>query len=119
MKIDAGQMPQLEPVGGLSLKSGAPSADKEAVAAKKVAREFEALFVGMMLKSMRNTVGKEMPAGKGNGEETYRSLLDQEYAKTVAEHGGVGLARMIEQQLLKKVEPASSAGSIDTGGERR
>ena len=83
-------------------KTGAAGTDKERVAARKAAREFETLFVGMMLKSMRETVGKDMLAGKGQGEEIYRSMLDQEYAKAVAEQGGLGLARMIEAQLIRQ-----------------
>jgi len=79
--------------------TGQRSANKEAVAAKKVAKEFEALFVGMMLKSMRETVGKDKLTNGGHGEEIYRSLLDQEYAKSLTEHGGVGLSAMLERQL--------------------
>ncbi|ABQ28245.1 rod-binding protein [Geotalea uraniireducens] len=91
-----------------SLKFQPQSAEKEKAAAKKVAREFEVMFVGMMLKSMRETVGKDKLTGGGHGEEVYQSLLDQEYAKGVVDSGGVGLARMIEKQLVrqdKKVEP--------------
>ena len=83
-------------------KTGVAGADKEKAAARKAAREFETLFVGMMLKSMRETVGKDMLAGKGQSEDIYRSMLDQEYAKAVAEQGGLGLAKMIEDQLIKQ-----------------
>lgn len=96
-------------------KNGAAGTDKERVAARKAAREFETLFVGMMLKSMRETVGKDMLAGKGQSEEIYRSMLDQEYAKAVAEQGGLGLAKMIEAQLIKrpdaKPRPDNNAAS--------
>lgn len=84
------------------LKTGSAVTDKEKVAARKAAREFEGLFVGMMLKSMRETVGKDMLAGKGQSEEIYRSMLDQEYAKAVVEQGGLGLAKTIEAQLIKQ-----------------
>ena len=84
------------------LKAGGAGTDKERVAARKAAREFEALFVGMMLKSMRETVGKDMLAGKGQSDEIYRSLLDQEYARAIAEQGGLGLAKMIEAQLIEQ-----------------
>ena len=83
-----------------SLKLQPQSAEKGKAAAKKVAREFEAMFVGMMLKSMRETVGEDKLTGGGHGEEVYRSLLDQEYAKGIAERGGLGLAQMIEKQLV-------------------
>ena len=91
-----------------SLKSRGNGADKDPAAAKKVAREFEAMFVGMMMKSMRDTVGKDKLTGGGRGEETFRSLLDQEYANSAAASGQMGLASMIEKQLVKR--PASVKG---------
>lgn len=94
-----------------SLKFQQQSAEKKNIAAKKVAREFEAMFVGMMLKSMRETVGKDKLTGGGHGEEVYQPLLDQEYAKAASERGGIGLARMIEKQLVrqdKKIEPENA-----------
>lgn len=71
--------------------------------ARKVAGEFEAMFVGMMLKSMRATVGKDELTGGGRGEETFRSLLDQEYAAAASRNGGLGLAKMIEKELTRTV----------------
>lgn len=69
-------------------------------AVDKVAREFESLFIGMMLKSMRATVGKDSLTGGGHGEEVYRSLLDQEYATTIANGSGLGLRNIIAEQLV-------------------
>ena len=83
-----------------SLRAGRREGNDPA-AAKKVAREFESMFVAMMLKSMRDTVGKDDLTGGGHGEETFRSLLDQEYAATAARSGGVGLASMIEKELTR------------------
>lgn len=74
---------------------------KNRQAVKKVAQEFESIFIGMMLKSMRETVGKDPLTGGGHGEEVYRSLLDQEYANNIAKSGGLGLAPLIEQQMLR------------------
>jgi len=79
------------------------SDDRRKAEVKKVAREFEALFAGMMLKSMRATVGNDSLTGGGRGEEVYRSLLDQEYANALAQGNGLGLARMIEEQLEKQI----------------
>ena len=68
---------------------------------KKVAQDFEAMFLGMMLKSMRDTVGKDKLTGGGHGEETFRSLLDQEYAQQAAKSGGIGLATIMEKELTR------------------
>ncbi len=74
---------------------------KEAAAVKKVSKEFETLFIDMMLKSMRESVGKDKITDGGHGEEVYRSMLDQEYAKSLTERGGLGLAAIFEGQLAK------------------
>ncbi len=91
--------------GGTAGKENTVS-EKDRIAAKKVAREFEALFTGIMLKTMRETVGKDSLTSGGHGEEIYRSLLDQEYAKAISEGQGLGLAKNIEEYLLKSM-PAS------------
>ena len=85
--------------------------ERGSAAAKKVAREFEAIFIGMMLKSMRETVGKDPIAGGGKGEEIFQSLLDQEYATASAARGGLGLAPLIEKQLVGEPAPPSESHS--------
>lgn len=86
--------------------------EKDRLAVKKVAREFETLFVGMMLKSMRDTVGKDTLTGGGQGEDIYRSLLDQEYARAITETHGLGVAEMLEKELLKTV-PRKEVNTAD------
>jgi len=81
--------------------------DNTPAQARKVAREFEAMMVGMMVKAMRDTVGKDKMTGGGRGEETFRPLLDQEYAAAAAQNGGIGLAKMIEQELTRNSGAAS------------
>jgi flagellar protein FlgJ len=88
--------------------------DKQRHQAKKVAQDFEALFVGMMLKSMRSTVGKNTLTGGGHGEEAYQSMLDQEYAAAaVKRSGGLGLAKLIEKDIIRQ-ESRSPRRTINT-----
>ena len=86
--------------------------EKQRLQAKKVSQDFEALFVGMMLKSMRSTVGEDKMTGGGHGEETFRSLLDQEYATAAVKRGGIGLAKQIEKEIIRQ-ESRSSGKVID------
>jgi len=91
--------------GGLS--------DKQRLQAKKVSQDFEAMVVAMMLKSMRETVGKDKLTGGGHGEDVYRSMLDQEYAAvSVKRGGGMGLAKMIEKDIIRQ-ESRKIAPMID------
>jgi flagellar protein FlgJ len=64
----------------------------------KVAKQFEAVFIEMMLKQMRAaTPGNEIFGS--NGEDTYRSLFDRQMAVQMSRHESMGLAPMIEEQL--------------------
>lgn len=77
--------------------------EKQLKQAKKVSQDFEALFVGMMIKSMRDTVPqKKTLTGGGHGEEVYRSMLDQEYATASVKRGGLGLAKQIEKDIIRQ-----------------
>lgn len=63
------------------------------------AQQFEALFMQMVMKSMRDATPQD---GLLNSDQSrfYTSLLDQQMAQHLASTGkGVGFARLIEQQL--------------------
>lgn len=68
---------------------------------RKSARDFESIFVNMMLKSMRESVQKSGLLDGGNAEEIYKGMLDQEYSKLMTETGRLGLAETIERQLSR------------------
>ncbi|MCF8150265.1 MAG: flagellar assembly peptidoglycan hydrolase FlgJ [Burkholderiaceae bacterium] len=82
------------------LRTGDPEANKA------VAKEFEALFLQMVLKSMRDATPSE---GLFHSEQTrlYESLLDQQLGKAMGSSShGTGLAAMIEAQLARQNLPA-------------
>jgi flagellar protein FlgJ len=91
--------------------SGGVSTQQRAQA-HKIGQDFEALFLGMMMKSMRATVGQDALTGGGHGEEAFRSLLDQEYA-TVASKRGVGLAPIIEKEIIRQEESRNNLKKLD------
>lgn len=67
---------------------------------KQVAKQFESLFVQMMLKSMRDAV----PEGglfNSNQEKLYRDMFDKQLSMNIASGQGVGLAAVIERQLSR------------------
>ena len=90
------------PATGQTVTKNGASAGGESLKATihKAAAEFESIFVEMMFKSMRDTVSQDALTGGGHGEEMFGSLLDREYATAVSKRGGLGLAKMIEKQLL-------------------
>ena len=93
---------------------GAGLTEKQRLQARKVSQDFEALFVGMMMKSMRSTVGKDKLTGGGHGDEIYRSMLDQEYANaSVKRGGGLGIAKAIEKDIIRQ-ESRTVRRTVDT-----
>ncbi len=78
--------------------------------AKKIAQDFEGLFIGMMVKAMHDTVGQDTLTGGGHGEDVFRSLLDQEYVAAAVKRGGFGLAKYIEQEILRQESQRSTPG---------
>ncbi|WP_050476024.1 flagellar assembly peptidoglycan hydrolase FlgJ [Herbaspirillum rhizosphaerae] len=96
-----------------SLKSSAAAQSPESL--KGAAKQFEALFLNMMLKSMRDATPQD---GMFDSQQTkmFTSMLDQQLSQNMAQRG-VGLADMLVRQLshsLNKPFPtddeASSSG---------
>ena len=80
------------------------SSSKDIESIKKSAKDFEAIFLELVLKSMRNTVEKSDLFDGGNGEDIFRQMLDSEYAKVMAEQGTTGISTSIEKQLLSNIK---------------
>ncbi|MEQ1889581.1 MAG: rod-binding protein [Alphaproteobacteria bacterium] len=69
-------------------------------AARKTANEFESMFLSQMLEHMSSGVKADGPFGGGQGEEMFRSLLNQEYAGMLTKRGGIGIADHVYRQIL-------------------
>ena len=78
----------------------APTPTKDALAAAKAAQEFEAVFISQFLGSMFQGISTEGPFGGGPGEEIFRSLMLEQYGKSIAADGGFGLADSVKRQLI-------------------
>ena len=72
----------------------------EKMATKEVAKQFEAMFVQMMLKSMRAAVPRN-EENRSKTMETFEQMYDREIAVAMSRRGGLGLAEMIETHLDK------------------
>lgn len=90
--LEQGQLKSIERKAG-------SAQDRETL--RKSAKDFESIFVGMMLKSMRASIQKSGFLDGGNAEDIYKSMLDQEYSKMMSETGRMGLADTIERQLSR------------------
>lgn len=65
----------------------------------KAAEQFEALLTQEMLKSMWNTVPKGELISGSSEEQTYRDLLNEALANSIAEGQGIGIKEVILKDI--------------------
>lgn len=95
--LRAGPLPSLQIGPGAGHIPGAPVNEKAATAAQN----FEAVFLNSMFQEMFSGLQGEGPLGGGPGAGVWRSLLADEYAKSFAKSGGIGIGAQVYRSLLE------------------
>jgi len=90
------------------LKANVRQQDPTALA--QVARQFEAVFARMMIKSMRKAVGPD-PIFGSDQAQMYQGLFDDQLSLELTRGRGLGLAQMLMHQL-QQTGSASTTGTI-------
>ena len=72
--------------------------------AREVAESFEAFFISQMLSDMFSGIETDPLFGGGQGETVFRSLMIDEYGKSVASAGGVGIADNVLREIIRLQE---------------
>ncbi len=86
--------------------AAAPPARQGPTALRRVAEEFEAVFLAQMLASMTQELsGEGIFFGGGEGDP-FRGMLNDEIAKLISRSGGIGLADTVLREMLKMQEVA-------------
>jgi len=93
--IDTSNYSDFSSLTELKAKAGA---DRQG-AAKQAAEQFEAIFLQMMMQGMRQA---KLTDGMFDGQamEKYTDMHDKQLSVSMAQNGGIGLAPVIERQLL-------------------
>ena len=86
--------------------AAAPKPTAFAAKAEAAAKDYEGVFISQFLGSMFSGIKTDGITGGGQGEEMFRSLMVNEYAKGLQQRGGFGLAAQMKAQLLKHQEAA-------------
>lgn len=83
------------------LKHSAKDADSKEAALDAVAKQFESLFVSMMIKSMRdaNKVFSEGNLLQSSETDFYQQMFDSQLAVSISTSKGLGLSEVIKRQL--------------------
>lgn len=106
-------------LAGLSHLRARARGDEQA-AAREVGQQFEAMFLQMVFKSMREASQPLKSNLTGSADmETFEEMYHQELAQTMAQKGSLGLGDWLEQQVsqratLKQVNPQQVADAYKT-----
>jgi Rod binding domain-containing protein len=70
--------------------------------AKSAAQQFEAIFLNTMFQQMYTGLDGDGPFGGSGALKVWRSMLTDQYARTFAQNGGIGIASHVYDALLKQ-----------------
>ena len=68
---------------------------------EEVARDFEAVFIGEMIKPMFEGIETDDMFGGGKGEEIFRGMMLQEYGKEIASKNITGIQTQVMNKLIE------------------
>jgi len=102
-------MAALNPVDlNVSLSSLGAGATSQAAAALKVkgkakesAQNFESMFLSNMFQEMFTGIDGDGPFGGSGALKIWRSFMADQYAKSFAKAGGIGISNMVYDTILK------------------
>jgi peptidoglycan hydrolase FlgJ len=100
--IDTSAATTYTDVNGLAALKRDPNSP-EAISA--VAKQVEALFLQMMLKSMRDATSAEETNSNEMG--MYQDMFDKQVALSISQHADLGISRLLKRQLAGKPAPAA------------
>jgi peptidoglycan hydrolase FlgJ len=87
----------------VSAATGSLSAATKAIT-KAAAQNFEAVFLNSMFEQMYTGIDGDGPFGGSGATGVWRSMLTDEYAKSIAKHGGIGIADHVYKTLIAHQE---------------
>ncbi|MEC8620987.1 MAG: rod-binding protein [Pseudomonadota bacterium] len=99
----------LDFAGLAQMRAGAVEGDEKVT--KEVAQQFEAIFINMMLKSMREATDR---SGLLDSEttKTYESMFDQQLSTELSANGTFGIAQALQNQLNQSPAAKTEGGTL-------
>ncbi|WP_019939084.1 flagellar assembly peptidoglycan hydrolase FlgJ [Bordetella sp. FB-8] len=77
---------------------------------KQVAKQFEALFLQMMIKQMRQSTPKN-PLFHSQADDMWQSMADEQMGLNLAQSGGIGLAKSLLAEMQRQNPAAAQAAN--------
>ncbi len=91
------------------------SADRSKAKLQAAARDFEALFMSYMLKSMRESASTDETFGESFGGDMFDGLFDMEISRQMSRNSSMGIAEMLYHKMTGESLP--SAGHAAPAGK--
>lgn len=82
---------------------------------KKAGQQFEAVFINMMLKSMRQAKLDDGGLLDTKNADTFRDMQDKQVAESMAAHQPIGIGKAMTDFLAKSQAALQSGGSAASG----
>jgi len=82
--------------------------------ARESAMEFETVFLNSMFSQMFTGIDGDGPFGGSQALGVWRSFLTDEYAKSFAQNGGIGIASDVYRTLIAQQEAGSASAPAPT-----
>ena len=79
-----------------------------------VAQKFEAVLLQQILQETQKPVFVSEFTDNSAAASIYRGLMTQQLANAIAQSGGFGLAKMLDQQLIRQLDTPSASGPDDS-----
>ena len=95
-----------------SSTASAPRPTADAAKAAKASKDYESIFISQFLGSMFSGIKTDGITGGGQGEEMFRSMMVDQYAKGLQARGGFGLAAHMQAELLKHQQAPVDAAPV-------
>ena len=91
----------LDKISPIALASTPAVPKDDPAKVKESAKQFEALLIGQMLKSMRDSEGGWLGTGEDQSSSSAMEYAQESFAQAMAANGGLGLATMVSKGLTK------------------
>ena len=92
--------------------ASAPRPTLDQAKADKASKEYEKVFISQFLGSMFSGIATDGVTGGGEGEQMFRSLMIDQYAKGIEDQGGFGIAAQMKAELLKHQQATIQPESV-------
>lgn len=87
--------------------TGGPLNASSKAQAMAAAQDFEAVFLNSMFQQMFTKIDGDGPFGGSGANSVWRSMLTDQYARSFAKAGGIGIADQVYRTLIAQQEVGS------------